>query len=348
MRLGFCRACGHVFNLAFNSALMEYSQAYENSLHFSPRFQRYAESLAVRLVERYDLHGKDIIEIGCGKGDFLILLCKLGDNRGIGFDRSYVPDPDTHMVTGQVTFVQDFYSERYADCRADLICCRHVLEHIQSPRDFVSSVRRSIGRRTDTIVFFEVPNALFTLRDLGVWDLIYEHCSYFGPSSLARLFALCGFDVCDLAETYAGQFLCLEAVPREGIADLTAGPCGDLEGMSAHVAAFADQYRRKVETWERRLEQMAQAGRRVVVWGAGSKGVSFLNTLKIREQVEYVVDVNPRKHGMVVAGTGQGIVPPEFLRDYQPEVIVVMNAVYETEIRRLVESLGLVPEILCA
>jgi len=58
MQLGFCAACGHLYNYAFSPDLMTYTQAYENSLHFSPRFERYAEELATRLIERYNLHGK--------------------------------------------------------------------------------------------------------------------------------------------------------------------------------------------------------------------------------------------------------------------------------------------------
>ncbi|MBI1878027.1 MAG: class I SAM-dependent methyltransferase, partial [Chloroflexi bacterium] len=215
MRLGFCQNCAHVFNLVFNPALMEYTQVYENSLHFSPRFQSYAESVARHLIERYDLRDKEIIEIGCGKGDFLILLCELGGNHGIGFDPSYVPDLNLEAGTEPITFIQDFYSERYANYKADLICCRHVLEHISSPRDFLSSVRYSMGNRFGSVVFFEVPNVLFTLRDLGIWDLIYEHYSYFSPNSLSQLFAGCGFDICDLTETYQGQFLSIEARPAE-------------------------------------------------------------------------------------------------------------------------------------
>jgi SAM-dependent methyltransferase len=348
IRLGFCRGCGHIFNLAFNPGLMEYTQDYENSLHFSPRFQGYAESLAARLIERYDLHGKDIIEIGCGKGDFLRLLCELGDNRGVGFDPSYVPEPTGQAIAEQVTFIQDFYSARYADYKADFICCRHVLEHIQFPRDFLTHVRHSIGDRLGVIVFFEVPNALFTLRDLGIWDLIYEHCSYFSASSLSRLFTSCGFDICSLTERYEGQFLCIEALPSEGLAGSPHTPQDDLEGMARDVAAFADRYRSKVRVWRRNLEQIAYQGQQAVIWGAGSKGVTFLNALETQGQIVYAVDINPRKQGMYLAGTGQQVVSPEFLRDYQPDVVIVMNPIYDYEIRQTTEGLGLTPEFVCA
>lgn len=347
IRLAFCPACGHVYNVAFNPALMSYSQAYENSLHFSPRFQRYAEGLAARLVERYDLRGKDIVEIGSGKGDFLRMLCEQGGNRGVGFDPSHDPDLLQDAPPEGLRFVQDFYSARYADYQADLICSRHVLEHIEQPRAFIQDVRHAVGDRPHTTVYFEVPNVLYTLRDMGIWDVIYEHCSYFSASSLGRLFTACGFDVLCLEEAYGGQFLGIEAVPAQAEAGTQQAPGNDLREMARDVAAFAENYRGKVSLWRRRLSQIGGAGRRAVIWGAGSKGVTFLNTLRAGDTVTHVVDINPRKQGRYVAGTGQRIVPPEFLRSERPDVVLVMNPLYLDEIRQTLATLGLTPEVLC-
>src|SRR5688572_12894943 len=66
MRLERCGGCGHMFNAAFRPELMAYDPRYENSLHFSPLFQTYASEMAARLVERYGLRGKQVVEIGCG------------------------------------------------------------------------------------------------------------------------------------------------------------------------------------------------------------------------------------------------------------------------------------------
>ena len=83
---------------------------------------------------------------------------------------------------------------------------------------------------------------------------------------------------------------------------------------------------------------------RVALWGAGAKGATFLNALRDVSGVEYIVDVNPHKHGRFVPGTGQKVVAPEFLREYQPDLIVITNPNYETEIRRAVAKLDLTPE----
>jgi len=351
LRLGFCQECGHIFNLAFDPTLMSYAQKYESSLHFSPHFQTYAESLVAHLVERYDLHGKKIVEIGCGDGNFLRLLCEAGGNCGVGFDPSFVPDSRGVAGARRVTIIKDFYSEQYVDHHADFICCRHVLEHIDHPRNLLNSVRRAIGERSDTPVYFEVPNAQHTLKDSGIWDLIYEHCSYFSASSLCRLFTSSGFSIRDLTETYGGQFLGMEALPEQGVTTLTTvrqPPDGaSVERMARDVTTFAEKYRSKVRCWGNNLEQIRAAGQQAVIWGTGSKGVTFLNVVVGQDQIRYAVDINPHKQGMYVPGTGQQIVAPKFLQSHEPDVVIVVNPVYEDEIRETVKDLGINPELIC-
>ena len=76
------------------------------------------------------------------------------------------------------------------------------------------------------------------------------------------------------------------------------------------------------------------------MWGAGAKATTFLNLLR-PVAVDYVVDVNPRKHGKYVIGTGQRIVPPEFLREYLADEIICMNPNYLDEIACQARALGL-------
>jgi hypothetical protein len=38
--------------------------------------------------------------------------------------------------------------------------------------------------------------------------------------------------------------------------------------------------------------------------------------------------------------TGQRIVPPEFLAEYRPEHVIIMNPVYVPEIERTLDELG--------
>ncbi|MCP4270313.1 MAG: methyltransferase domain-containing protein [Candidatus Brocadiaceae bacterium] len=346
--LAFCKACGHIFNSLFDPVGMKYSQDYENSLHFSQRFQEYARSLAEYLIERYNLHNKDIIEMGCGKGEFLMLLCKLGGNRGVGFDHSNAHKSIENKAKNRITFVRDFYSERYRNYKVDLICCRHVLEHINSPCDFLINLRQTINGRLDTTVYFEVPNVLFTLKDLGIWDLIYEHCSYFSALSLTQLLTSCGFQVIDLKESFGGQFLCVEAVPVDGLTHSESFSKDELKRMNQYVNEFSIKYRSKVKEWKNKLKKIVNKGKRVLIWGGGSKGVTFVNTLNIQDEIKYVVDINPRKQGMFIPGTGQRIVSPEFLCEYRPGLIIVMNPIYVNEVNQITRNMNVDTKVISA
>ncbi|MGA9120176.1 MAG: class I SAM-dependent methyltransferase [Bacteroidota bacterium] len=346
LRLGFCSSCGHVYNMAFDPALMEYTQSYENSLHFSPRFQAYAKALADRLISTYAITGKDVIDIGCGKGDFLAMLCLQGENRGVGFDPSYVPEYMEANAAARMEIVRDFYSPRYTKYSADLLTCRHVLEHIQAPRDFVRNVRDAVGDRTQSIVFFEVPNVLYTLRDLGIWDLIYEHCSYFSRWSLARVFSEERFQVIAEEELYESQFLGIDLKPVPE----TRRPSSPVQlgSMPEEVNSFARHYQQKVQHWQKVFSQLKEKGKRAAVWGGGSKGTMFLNTLKPGESVACMVDINPRKQGMFVAGTGYPVVGPDRLAGMDLDTIIVMNPIYREEIMTQVDQLGISVNIMVA
>lgn len=343
LALGYCVACAHLFNTVFDPHLTEYTPAYDNSLHYSPLFNQYAEQLAARLIDRYGLRGKRIVEIGCGKGDFLRLLCAQGNNRGFGFDRSFEPERGRETRPEDVFFFQDFYDGEYARrCRPDFICFRHVLEHIPHPLDFLGALRRSLDERQDVALYCEVPNALFTLKGLGIWDLIYEHCAYFSLNSLIAMFSRAGFDVIAGEESFGGQFIWVEARPGAGRSEITLAAQQAPALVRPYADAFASQYRANVQAWRERLTDMKREGRRAVVWGAGSKGVTFLNVLNDHvADIRYVVDLNPHKQGRYVGGTGQQVVSPEFLLGCPATDVIVMNPLYLDEITAAVRAMGL-------
>ncbi|MBW8041233.1 MAG: methyltransferase domain-containing protein [Planctomycetes bacterium] len=346
IHLAYCNNCGLIYNVAFDPELIEYSPDYENSLHFSPRFQKHAEDTANRLIQQYQLRNKDIIEIGCGQGDFLAMLQRLGDNRVLGFDPSYTHEKTAaYPEDSTIEVITQTYSTMHTSQPVDFICCRHVLEHIDSPVDFLRSIRCTIGQRSDCVVYFEVPNALYTLKDMGVWDIIYEHCSYFTSESLANVFMRVGFASIHVTEQYDGQFLSIEVRPTA--AETNSGADVELafSNIQDLVNRFHKAYRDKVDSWQHTLLQLAQQKKRVVLWGGGSKGVTFLNVLDISyEQIEYIVDVNPRKQGKFIAGTGQQVIAPDFLKEYQPQTVIIMNPIYRKEIQDTIKEFALAPE----
>jgi SAM-dependent methyltransferase len=344
--LGFCRECGFITNVAFDSSIIDYSMSYEDQQCFSPTFDGFARDLASHLIEKYSLRGKGVLEIGCGKGDFLMLLCELGGNQGVGIDPAIAVDRVRKKGPDHLTFIKDYYSERYADYHADLVCCRHTLEHIHDTARFLGTVRKAIGNRLDTVVFFEVPDATRILRELAFWDIYYEHCSYFTSGSLARLFRSCRFEVTDLCRAFDDQYLLIEARPVSEVPVNVHESEESLEKLAKDVNHFAAHCLEELDWWKNCLRQIDDDGKRVVVWGSGSKCVSFMTTLRVEDKVEYVIDINPYRHGKFVPGAGKEIMPPEFLKKYKPDVTIVMNPIYCNEIRQMLADMGVATDVI--
>lgn len=347
IKLAFCSDCGFIYNADFDSNLLDYCPNYENSLDFSPRFQAYATSVAEGLIKKYHLYQKKIIEIGCGKGEFLSLLCELGDNWGVGFDPSYVEQPEKlNSGRDRVEFVQDVYSEKYRHHKGDFICCRHTLEHIEQPKHLLTLLRKNLDTSDQVPIFFEVPNAIDTFRRMAIWDIIYEHCCYFSPISLSYIFASCGFNVKAISEEFQGQFITVEAEIGKDEITFRHTDLDDLKTLCRDIDMFARTFTNKLVAWQHKIKGIADNRKKTVTWGAGSKGVTFLNLISEQNTMEYIVDINPRKQGKYVAGTGQKIVQPEFLLEYQPDIIIVMNSVYKDEIKQQVHDLRLNSELM--
>lgn len=349
IRLRFCRDCCFIFNAAFDPRLTEYSGRYEETQGFSPTFRRFHRALADRLVDKLGLQGRRVLEIGCGKGEFLVMLCEDGRNHGVGFDPAYREDREEVEPGETVRFVRDFYSEKYAGEPADFVCCKMTLEHIRDTGDFVRMVRSAVGReRVD--VFFMVPEAERILEECAFEDVYYEHVSYFTPASLNELFSSHGFEVHELGHEYDGQYLTiLTKTASAGTRSQPLGPAVGRRGDEVHelVEGFESAFQRKLEGWRTRIEDACGRGHRAVIWGSGSKGVSFLTTLGLDEgHISAAVDINPYRHGYYMPGTGHRIVGPDELVSLDPDAVIVMNRIYRDEIERDVRSRGLAAEIL--
>jgi 2-polyprenyl-3-methyl-5-hydroxy-6-metoxy-1,4-benzoquinol methylase len=346
LKIVFCDVCGFVFNAAFDPRCLSYSSFYDNTQALSPYFQQYLIELSNTLLAKHDLRGKQIIEVGCGKGNFLRLLCKGGRNHGLGFDPSYV-GPETEENEA-VRFMQEFYRVDQVPAAPDFVCCRHVLEHVQDPLRMLRAIRQAFRDRTDSVVYFELPNLTWILETVAFWDFFYEHCSYFTAGGLARAFELAAFQVMHTCSAFGGQYLCLEARPLCHEPVKTTPPPGGVADLRRKIRAFQKASEEKIEACADQVMKFHRAGG-CAIWGAAAKGVTFANIVDAEKTyIRYVVDINPAKQGKFVPGTGHPIIAPEDLAGGATEVagLLSMNPNYLDEQCATLERLSLAIPIL--
>jgi SAM-dependent methyltransferase len=344
--LGFCQACGFISNMAFDPKKLDYSSLAPEEQGFSGTFNTFIQRLATRLINTYNLHDKHISEIGCGRGDFLALLSELGHNYGVGIDPSTVSGGVQSQASNRLTFIRDYYSERYAKYLGDLVCCRHTLEHIHNTAEFISALRNAIGDNLNAAVFFEVPDITRILQEVAFWDIYYEHCSYFSLGSLARLFRSCKFEITNLVKDYFDQYLLIDAKPVNTKSEKIYDVEESVDEMVKNVESFSSRCQEKLDFWRNQMQQIKKEKKRAIVWGSGSKCVAFMTTLHVTDEVEYIVDINPHRHGKFIPGVGKQIVSPEFLKTYKPDTVIVMNPVYCNEIKQMLDNMEIKPEFI--
>jgi hypothetical protein len=342
IELVLCLQCGFIFNHLFDTSIDHFSGGYEDQQAFSKTFMDYLRRVSEDLVRKYDLYGKDVMEIGCGKGDFLNLLVQTSGGKGIGIDPTY---REGRQGNPNLTFHKQFYAVEHGKIPAAAICCRHTLEHIHDTRGFLRLVRHSLGNNTEPVIFFEVPEIQRILEVGAFWDIYYEHCSYFSPGSLARLFKTSGFEVLDLRLDYQGQYLLIEARPSLTETHTTQENEETVAELELRVDSFARKINAELSDWRDRLEKLKAKGAKAVVWGGGSKSVGFLVNFADLDLIQYVVDVNPHMEGNYIPGIGKMYVQPSFLKNYRPDAVIIMNAIYKDEISRSLHDMGLSPEV---
>ncbi len=66
----------------------------------------------------------------------------------------------------------------------------------------------------------------------------------------------------------------------------------------------------------------------------------------MQDKIEYAVDINPRKQNKFIPGTGQKNVSPEAMLHYSPDVVIVMNPLYQQEVKSALQTMGLTPQVV--
>ena len=330
-----CLACAHMYNRSFDPALLDYDATYENTLHFSAHFQRFATGLRDRLIQDHDLVGASVAELGSGPGHFLSMLCDGGVAEAIGFDPSYdasrlgAPEHDAVTISTEMFPADGSLAVPFA-------FSQHVLEHLDRPVVALIAQANAVAGR-DGVVYTEVPNGELMVRECALWDLIYEHRSYFVPTSLEMACRRAGLMPTRIDAAYGDQFLWCEASVDEHVT--VALDADDVLRAVAAARSFGEQAVQRIDDARRELEAWTELGP-VALWGAGSKGMTYLNLVAADLPVAAVVDINPRKAGWGVPGTAFSIIEPASLVDIAPTTVLVANPAYVSEISDQLAALG--------
>jgi len=338
MLLRECNDCGLVFNAILDSEAIPYDERYDNRQNFSAGFLAMLEQTASTLASRYSLKGGAVLEVGCGKGDFLNLLCERAQCRGLGFDTS-CEEAGAHP-SDRVAFFQRHVTPADVTEKINLIVCRHVVEHVPQIGDFFQLLHRLAVAGGGSAVYVETPALEWIVEHHAFWDVFYEHCNYFPTGSLRRLAEQAGFTVLDHRRIFGGQYQALELRPSGA----NTNRPWTRDRVVPMLGCFTEGIRSSHHDLVLRL---GDAGFKDgwAIWGAGAKGVSLAGALQ-NPPASFVVDSNPAKQGSFIPGTSIPVVPPTDARIGQIAVVLIANPNYATEVCESLAGCNFYPRIV--
>jgi hypothetical protein len=288
--------------------------------------------LADRLIERYNLRGKSVLEIGCGSGEFLEIVSDRGGNTGVGIDPAAPIAPSGRQP---LHYIRDTFDERYVDLDVEFVCCRNTLDCVESVSEFTALARRTFGR--EPVAFFEVADVRRSLRDLSFWAFTCEKPSHFSAGSLSRLFRRNNFDVFDLRRDSLQESLLIEAVASSGGHEPAWEIEDDLEELGELVRYFQDHAASRIGEWRHHLERIRRRGDRAVLWSSGPRAAAFLAAVGLEDAIAAVVDPSPSRQGRFLPVSGVEVVSPATLLSLRPAVVIATDA---SDVGEIDEELG--------
>ena len=265
-----------------------------------------------RFIEQYGLRGGRVLEVGCGRGEFLSLLATL-EVEAFGLEHS--PDAVASCATQGLLVAQGYPGEGPEPLQHgpfDAFLLLMFLEHMPEPGAALRAIADNLEEGAVGLV--EVPNLDMVLRRALFSEFIADHLLYFTAATLRTTLELNGFEVLETAETRDDYVL--SAVVRKRCALDLAAFSAARDKLTAGLHAFLDHF---------------PAGA-VAVWGAGHQALAVIALTGSAARIRYVVDSAPFKQGRFTPATHLPVVAPEALTSDPVEAVVVMAASYSDEV----------------
>jgi hypothetical protein len=321
--LGICEHCTHIHNLEYLDHVVPYGEEGCRMFNAGSGWQSHLDEVRTLLLPLAD-SVKSIIEIGAGDCEFLASLemdaekfavdpCSAvhaAEEYGIAYEQELF-DPGSHLPS---------------DDEPCLVMMRHLLEHMERPRDLMEQLSSALSQReVVSWIYIEVPCCENALKHRRIEDWTYEHPQHFTVESMKALLHACNLDHFMILPKYGGEVLSVlvqveVATPRQEHMD---------------VGMLMDDYERITNNIEREREWIESNLYRIAFWGGAGKSAMFLRRMGVPDTLRsVVVDSHEEKWGMYVPGTKIQILPPATLRDIQQlEYIIATTSWRANDIR---------------
>lgn len=310
-----CHACGLV---QLDAEPVPYYREVIRTAAFSDEMQEFRRSQFQAWISRYGLSGKSVLEVGCGRGEYLNLLKECGANaHGLEYSAASVLACKKMGLSAQRGYVGSA-TTRIRGAPFDGFVTLNFLEHWPNPSASLRGIANNLA--IGGIGLVEVPNFDMILEKQLFSEFISDHLLYFTQETLCFTLQGSGFEILECSSVWH-DYILSAVVRKRPVTDLSA-----LEGRRSELANAL-----------RAFLQGCPSGK-VAIWGAGHQALAVIALTGIAPSVKYVVDSAPFKQGKFTPATHLPIMPPSALVSDPVDAVLVMAASYSDEVAALIRT----------
>lgn len=217
--------------------------------------------------------------------------------------------------------------------QADLLIGNNVLAHVPDINDFVKGMK--IALKDTGVITMEFPH-LMKLVEQNQFDTIYhEHFSYLSLNSVNTIFKNFGLEIFDVEElpTHGGS-LRIYAKHQENNSISMSPKVESLIQTEIEAGMKDVNY---YLGFQKKIEQIKydalifligekRKGKKIIGYGAASKGNTFINYCGIKgtDIISFVVDASPFKQGKFLPGSHIPVLGKEKIKTVKPDFVIIL------------------------
>lgn len=321
------------------------------------RHEEYARLLTA--MQEHHIHGRRIVEVGCGRGEFLRMWQNLAEDPegAAALARDQARDPmsgqpnaaplhlvglehkpslveEANAVADKKYRVYEGFATgdvRYPEGPFDAFVQFNFLEHQPDPCDMLRNIGRNL--KPQALGLITVPSFEYILRYNGYYELLRDHIANYTEFTLQKLLQDCGFELLSMDIVNRDT---IEAIVRKADPDELSEL--HYSGRLIDVSALRDSYDRLSASVNAHIDHLSESHRTMAIWGASHQGFTLAATTKLGGRVEYIIDSAPFKQGRFSPASHIPIVAPDYAVAHPVDEILIVAPGYTDEIAGIIRE----------